>query len=329
MCMGFRTNLIIIFSAALTLSSNVLSQEREALPPLPRAMAVLGDSFSEGMLADFSIERPPTVSQLLHMFSLFSEGGMEGVREVYASKKKSWATGFDPDDIVFSHLERLQQLDPEIEGFNFAVSGARVQDLEEQLTRFFEKEEELGYSIDYVVIMIGANDLGGLTLEDVLSPLEYIGGLEARIRDILESDPNRRFVVMGLPNIFWVFDETASVDTYNFLGMSISCEKMRSIIYGKRAMFYRDVEDVDDALNQTFDAYHGGMREMLYRLGKEYPEADFKPIQYYDIVQNPKKALSIDCFHPSPWGQAEIAESSWFLGFWGDLEIDDGLAIDF
>ena len=42
-----------------------LCAEEPERVPLPQAVGVLGDSISEGMMSEFSIERPPTLSQAL------------------------------------------------------------------------------------------------------------------------------------------------------------------------------------------------------------------------------------------------------------------------
>ena len=61
---------------------------------------------------------------------------------------------------------------------------------------------------------------------------------------------------------------------------------------------------------------------MVNRLQEEFPSAHLKTIQNLRSKQLTKKLVSVDCFHPSEWGQAELAEKTWLAGFWPNLGIE-------
>jgi hypothetical protein len=302
-------------------ASVVNAQESERIP-LPSAMGVLGDSISEALLSEFSLERPPTFGQMLGMVNAAIRfSGLDRLnvfRKKYAKHQHSWATGDDESDIVLSHLERLRSLKSGIKGYNFAVSGAVTADLMGQVDDLLFTERTENVILDYLTVLLGANDLSSDSLEGMVSPLAYERNIERSLRRVLKANPHRAVLLVGLPHIHKVFEDSQKLTAYKVLGKKLSCSKMRELIYGRMIMFNPKSPNYD-ATKITLEMYRNALVQVARHLAEEFPAAHIRAIHDYDAPSLAKKTLSLDCFHPSLWGQALLAEVTWAYGFWPEL----------
>lgn len=289
---------------------------------LPHAMAALGDSMTEGMLTDFSIERPPNLAQVVYIIGGASDHDQrfEFFRKHYAKPAHSWAAGNDDTDIVYSHFERLKKLQPQITMQNFAVSGAESKDLSDQVDRLLLSERESGVYFDYVTLMIGANDLGRERVEDFVSPMVYQKNIESQLRRLLDENRDRRILLVGLPPVHDVFEASAPFKAYSVFGKSILCGEMRKMVYGPMALFKPEVSDAYETSKTIFALYQIAVQSAADQLQQDFPTAKIKAVVNYKGGKTSKKTLSVDCFHPSVWGQAELAEVTWRRGFWASVK---------
>lgn len=291
--------------------------------PLPRAMAVLGDSISEGMFSGFSLEHPPTTGQVLAILQLAATTSgasrMEAFRKKYAKPERSWATGTSVSDLVTSHLERLRSENPKTAGFNFAVSGNESKNLPEQVDALLKTESDQKAKIDYVTVLIGANDFNHEKLEEITPPLVYAANLEAAFRRLLAANPNRSLFVVGIPDVLKVFRESENFELV-ILGKRYTCDEIRKEVYGDLIVFKSKDQVVMDKLATMFRQYRDATVRIVERLQEDFPQARIKTSQDPMNPTQVFKALSVDCFHPSEWGQAELAELSWKAGFWPFLD---------
>ncbi len=287
-------------------------------------MAVLGDSMSEALLAGFSLENPPSLGEVITMAAIATsndtkEERLAAFRKLYAKETLSWATGSGANDIVLSHYERLKSAEPELVKFNFAVSGAESADLSDQLKHLFDQEQKMGKPIEYVTIFIGANDLGSEASEGITPPLEFVGNIESIARQLLERDPERFILFVGLPQILQVFEKSEKLEAYKMLGWDINCGDMRRKVYGNMTVFQPDAQAAYEQTKTVFAAYEKGIAALPERLSLEFPKSQLKAVTGYKNPLGVAKSLSIDCFHPSEWGQAALAEMTWNGGFWPEL----------
>lgn len=286
----------------------------------PKRMAALGDSISEALLADYNIESGVGTGELLSMLELARiEDKTEralAFRQLYASYGKSWSTGSDESNIVYSHFERLSESQTNLEAYNFSVSGARSSALEFQVDALLKMQEQEAELFDYITIMMGANDLIAPSLDKMTSPLQYIANVEAALRRILQKNPKAWILLVGLPDIFSVFEKTKDVVVEQIWNRKFTCDEVRKNIYGNYPIFRPEDKETYRAVKSLMNSYREGMLSLAERIQKEFPEAKLKAIRELFPQQNPKKAMSIDCFHPSEWGQAELAELSWRESFW-------------
>jgi lysophospholipase L1-like esterase len=293
--------------------------------PIPKAMAALGDSLTEAMLSDFSLEDHPNPWQILHIITLANSAPAEGsdrissFRKFYASPNHSWATGEDESDIIASHFERLKVVNPQLKVSNYAVSGSESCEIKNQIDRLLEDEQKSGIRFDYITMLVGANDLRRENVEDMTSPVNYVGEIENNVRRLLDAEPDRRIFLVGLPDIFTVFEKSAKLVGYHVPLYTWNCSELRELIYGPLAIFRPQNPEAYEASKNVFRLYQKGVEALVVRLQDEYPLALIKTAQNYDSPRAIKKSLSIDCFHPSFWGQAQLAEVTWKKSFWPDL----------
>lgn len=293
-------------------------------PPLPQAMAVMGDSISEGMFSGFSLEHPPTNGQVLSIFFLAATTSesrrIEVFRKRYAQPEHSWAGGNDVSDLVTSHLERLRSVNPHIKSYNFAVSGDESKHISAQADRLLQTEREQNVNMNYVTILIGANDFVREKIENVTSPLVFAANLEATLRKLLVANPRRYIYLVGMPDILKVFRESENFEL-KILSTYIKCSEVRKKVYGNLVIFRIEDTELMNKLDILIRQYQDSSYSVAERLRTEFPDAKIIAMQSGASSQ-PFKALSVDCFHPSEWGQAEMAEVTWKAGFWPSIDPD-------
>jgi len=311
----------IIFTLCVFLSKSAFAEEISF--PVPKAMAVLGDSMSEGMLADYSLEKKPGFADIVNLVWIGSENNetlrINAYRQSFAAKSKSWSGGNDPKDLVVSHFERLRELNHDLVEANFAVSGDESKGLEAQVDQFLQAERSEGIVFDYVTLMIGANDLAQVAVEDLVSPQKYISNVERALRRILSANRDRRIFIVGLPNVHKIFEESKDFSVYKFWYDSLKCDSMRRQVYGPKLMFFPDREEDYRKTKEIVSEYREALGDLVEKLSMEFYSTSFKFLKEYRLPTNIKKALSIDCFHPSEWGQAELAELTWAGSFWPNI----------
>jgi len=315
------------FVSWLLFSAGLIAHEVNSWDiPLPHSYAALGDSMTEALLSDYSVETGIPNADLVRMMKFLEISDpterLVSFRSNYAALDKSWATGGDEENLVVSHYERLKAYVPDIEAFNFSVTGAESIDLAHQVDAVLSYQDQRSFSFDYVTIMIGANDVGSETLDGITAPPIFVGRIETALRRLLNQNPDLEALVVGVPDIQSVFKDTEGLVVKRVLGNDISCGFIRRTIYGDFAVFKVEDEELTGQVTEILSQYRLGTTEMVNRLQEEFPSAHLKTIQNLRSKQLTKKLVSVDCFHPSEWGQAELAEKTWLAGFWPNLGIE-------
>jgi len=137
--------------------------------PVPNSMAALGDSITRAFGACGEVEDCP---------------------------KDSWSTGSDA--AVKSQYKRIAKINPAIRGhaFNVAVSGAQVADLQGQAAT------AVADNVDYVTILIGANDACTDTVADMTPVTTFRADLAQAMDTLSTGLPNASIFVASIPDIY-------------------------------------------------------------------------------------------------------------------------------
>lgn len=118
------------------------------------------------------------------------------------------------------------------------------------------------------------------------------------------------------------FETFETLVAYSALGTKLACKEIREKVYGKAIIFDR-LHDNYQRAKMMIEMYRNALLQAANTLRGQFPQARIKVIHDYEAPSLAFKSLSTDCFHPSLWGQALLAEVTWAYGFWPDLVSDD------
>jgi lysophospholipase L1-like esterase len=136
---------------------------------LPTSMAALGDSITAG----------------------FASCGT-----ILVCGRNSWATGTSDD--VDSHYLRIKSANDRISGHehNYAVPGARAADLAQQA------KQAVKAKVDYVTILIGANDACAPTVDRMTSTSTFRSEIDTALTTLKKGLPKAHVLVVSLPDLY-------------------------------------------------------------------------------------------------------------------------------
>lgn len=211
------------------------------------------------------------------------------------SPEASWSTGTKVTAGFESHLERLQKLYPQkkVSGFNYAVTGAVVRDLDSQIRKANVKKP------DYVTVIIGANDIcrWSANYQDQLDT--FSDTLKKNLDALVTANPKVKVTMSALPDVYRLWQ--LSKDT-------ASCRKAWSFIGLCKGLLASDLSNSQRlAFKERWDHANSNMAS----IAAQFPQN----IRFSDAVANyefGKDQISPnDCFHPSTKGQSVLAQKTW------------------
>ncbi|MGW3492184.1 SGNH/GDSL hydrolase family protein [Streptomyces sp. NPDC001020] len=205
----------------------------------------------------------------------------------------SWATGGDSD--VDSLAVRLLGAAGAAErSWNYAVTGARVTDLPEQMTQAAAKKPEL------VTVMVGANDACRTSTSAMTSVADFRARFQDAMDTLRESLPRTQVYVSSVPNLKRLWSQGRT----NVLGKQVwklgICPSMLA-----------DADALDatatkrrDTVQARVEAYN----EVLRQVCAKDLRCRFDGNAVFDYRFGPEQLSHWDWFHPSRNGQARLAE---------------------
>ena len=259
-------------AAALLASSGTAS----ALPPVPSSMSSLGDSITKGFNA----------------CGWYSD-----------CADRSWSTGGYTS--VNSHYLRIRAKNGAINGRNFndARTGAKMADLNAQA------QAAVSRGVDYVTILMGANDACTSTEAGMTSVATYRAQLDAAMATLKNGLPNAAVFVGSVPDIkrLWFIGKDSSSARSAWSGFGI-CQSMLAnpqstaqADVDRRNRVQQRVRDFNTQLAQACAAY--GTNCVF----------DNNAIFGYQFVLS--QVSTWDYFHPNTSGQQVLATVSYGAGF--------------
>ncbi|OIJ90982.1 SGNH/GDSL hydrolase family protein [Streptomyces colonosanans] len=205
----------------------------------------------------------------------------------------SWATGGDSD--VDSLAVRLLGAAGAAErSWNYAVTGARMTDLPDQMTQAAAKKPEL------VTVMVGANDVCRTSTSSMTSAADFRTQFKDAMDTLRESLPRTQVYVSSVPNLKRLWSQGRT----NPLGKQVwklgICPSMLA-----------DADALDaaatkrrDMVHARVEAYNGVLREVCAKDRR----CRFDGNAVFDYHFGPGQLSHWDWFHPSRNGQARLAE---------------------
>ena len=242
--------------------------------PLPRSMAALGDSITRAFL----------------------------VCGVGDCPEGSWATGSAGG--VGSHAQRVTRASGRaVEAHNLAVSGATVSGLQGQV------ESAVRQGVDYVTVLIGANDACAPT-EDAMTPVtEYAAAYDRALTSLAQGLPRSRILAVSIPDLqqLWRVGKDEPDVRATWENFSI-CQSMLAepLSTGDAA------ESRRTRVRDRVIAYNRAMAASCQR----HPNCRWDRNAVFDYRFSLDMVSPRDYWHPSRAGQRTLAEVSWRAGYW-------------
>ena len=223
-----------------------------ALAQLPNSMAVIGDSISQAAVADDSVDP----NQPEH----------------------SWATGYEANDGVFSHYERILASNSGISGNNFnnSENGANSGDL------LGQANATVSQGVDYVVIQMGGNDVCADDTAGMTSVTEYTSRFNQAI-DVLQAGlPGATIVICEIPNVGRIYD----VGRWDFW-----CQ-VKWATFGFCDNMLTNGSTQRNAAKSRNVAYNNALRTLASQQGVFFDD------DVFEVAFSKGNLSEIDCFHP-------------------------------
>jgi lysophospholipase L1-like esterase len=297
-------------------------------------MGALGDSMTAAAIAN--LRRQDAVwpwfqayfaGQGLAFGGLFAAAGIDRAMTVVDRRHLSWATGIDPQDRVLSHGGRLDYLSGgKIRLENFAISGAHAGPregdntnmIEVQMPRLLEwSRENLGQAApDYVVVLIGANDVCEHSVEEMTPVNVYQQRVSDAVDTLLERSPNTRILLSSLPNIETL--RGVAKDARLMPPYFNKCEDLWKTAYKRCSTLTLETDPYQRArVAQRVTDFNGVLRDLAETRAAKYGDRIRYAPKTFDVVFDPN-VLAVDCFHPNDIGQDMIAAATWESSWWAD-----------
>lgn len=208
---------------------------------------------------------------------------------------QSWSTGDGLQDGIKSHYERLLRLQPGIEGqnFNYSRSGAKASDLPGQA------EAAISQKAGYVTILMGANDLCTPTVE-TMTPVEtFRTHVDQALASLDRMRPRPKVFVSSIPDIHQL---------WRVLHTHPAAQKVWSDARICQSMLA--VSNTAEEREQVVE------REIAFNAVLEETCAQYKSCRsdrgaVYEYRFRASDVSALDYFHPSPKGQAKLAQITW------------------
>jgi lysophospholipase L1-like esterase len=217
------------------------------------------------------------------------------------NSQHSWSTGDGPNDGVASHYERLSRLDRAITGRNHnnAISGSSAVHLPGQA------EMAVKQNVEYVTVLIGANDLCASSAAAMTSEAEFASHINTAMATLHRGLPEARIFVGSIPDLYQLWKVLEGTDEAREGWSGGSCPSMLSI--GNTEEQRQLVVERELAFNR-----------ILAQACSRYKNCRWDNNAVYDFKFSVSDVSILDYFHPSLEGQARLAELTWRVSWWGD-----------
>jgi len=216
---------------------------------------------------------------------------------------RSFSTG--GSSLVNSHYLRILAKNPAIYGHNYndARSGAKASDMPAQAATAAAQH------VDYVTILIGANDACTSSESTMTSVAAYRDSIDRALATLKTGLPNARIAVISIPDVYhlWQVGHTNAA--------ALSAWSLFRIC---QSMLYRawSTSSTDEArrqrVRQRVIDYNTQLAEACAAYGSN---CDFDDNAVFKYPFTLSQVSQWDYYHPSTSGQAKLAEVSFTNGF--------------
>lgn len=247
--------------------------------------------------------RPPTRPPLPESIAALGDSisrATNAARTYGDAPEHAWSTGSDAEGGVRSHAERIADAEGALVRHNLAESGARVADLPSQAERAMVAE------VEYVTILIGANDACTASRRSMTGVRRFQTEFR-RAMDVLTTGlPDARILVASIPNTHRLWE------IYGEDPMARSVWEAARICPSMLAP--ANTEEDRQAVLTRIRRFN----DVLDRVCGQHPRCRFDDHAAFGFQFGREHVSTLDYFHPSPDGQAALADLTWERGWWPD-----------
>jgi lysophospholipase L1-like esterase len=263
--MARRHLAVLVLTAAVVLT--VATPAGAATPP--GSMAAAGDSITRAF-------------------------NVNGAHFLSDAPDESWSTG--RDTAVRSVAQRLRALSPTLTTVNVAKTGAKMVDLDGQLSTAATAQ------VGFVTVLMGANDVCTSTVAGMTPTATFQGEFQQALTDFTTADPSAVVQVSSIPNIYqlWTVLHTNSAARTAWALFGVCKSMLSSKATEQQRQLVLAQLEADNAALATVCATYTACR---WDGGAAF-NASFTPTQI----------STVDYFHPSVAGQALLAATEWSAG---------------
>ncbi len=278
-----RLPLIAFVLVAIVVASPIVAH---AAVPLPNSMAALGDS----------------ITRAYNTGSAYTD-----------NPAGSWSTGTTAS--VNSHYTRVLAQNPPIAGKNFndAVSGAKIADLEGQVS------VANGQKVDYVTILMGGNDVCTSSEATMTAKADFNARFKKAMTALALGSPNAKVYVLSVPDVYnlWAILKNNGSARFTWAIFGI-CQSLLArptstaqADVDRRARVQQRNKDFNVQLATICAEY------ATYLAFGSSGQCRYDGDAAFNTKFVPSDVSTRDYFHPSLLGQKKLASVSWSAGYWG------------
>lgn len=220
------------------------------------------------------------------------------------NRELSWTTGTNQDRRVMSHFHRLTDIHGagQVRAYNEAIMGSEAADLVQQTRRL------QGRRLDYVTVLIGANDVctwTGSNTDELLR--RFKSHVTFAVQTLLDGNPAARVVLVQIPDLYRLWE----------IGSANNCQSKWNL-FGICAPLLGENRTMEERLEfrARWEIANAALATIAEQLNARYPGQ----VQFDETLGSTEfeaEHLSrLDCFHPSVAGQNLIAEKTWQAGWY-------------
>ena len=226
---------------------------------------------------------------------------------LFDNPQYSWSTGSDAS--VQSHYFRILQSNPNVnlKNFNYAVSGAKMTQLNGQAANV----NATPGGVEYVTIEMGGNDVCTTSEATMTEVATYRAQFQSAMDTLTIGFPIRRIFVASVPDVFHLWEilhtNTSAVGFWNAANI---CQSM---LANPTSMMQADVDRRARVRQRNID-----FNTQLAEVCALYPQCAFDNNAVFNSQFTVSDVSTVDFFHPSLTGQANLA-----AGTWAVYDVDD------
>jgi lysophospholipase L1-like esterase len=162
-------------------------------------------------------------------------------------------------------------------------------------------------NVEYVTILIGANDLCAASAAAMTSEAEFASHINAALSTLARGLPRARIFVGSIPDLYQLWKVLENNAEARDAWSRGTCPSMLSA--GNSGEQRQQVAERELAYNR-----------ILARACSRYRNCRWDNNAVFDFKFSAGDVSVLDYFHPSLEGQARLAELTWRASWWGDQQ---------